>query len=338
MTTFPTGKLPNEHLARLLERFGTDDPRVVVGPAVGADVALIDMHGTLLAAKTDPVTFATDRIGWYAVHVNANDIACSGAEPRWFLATLLLPESGTTERLIDEIMEQISAACAEVGATLCGGHTEITHGLDRPIVVGQMLGEVAPEDALTTANAKVGDTLLLTKGIAVEGTSIIAREFASRLDEVPEATLERAKALLDAPGISVVEDARVVRAAGGVHALHDPTEGGLSQALYELATAADVGVVVRALDIPVLPECEALCRPFGVDPLGLISSGALLVSAEPKAAQAMLEALAAAGIEASIIGEVVDAREGVRRQLTDGRTEAFPTFARDELARLLDAV
>ena len=118
--SLPTGKLPSEMLARLFGRhIGRADPRVIVGPGVGMDSALIDMGGSWLAAKTDPVTFATDRIGWYAVHVNANDIACTGAEPRWFLATLLLPDRSTTEALIDDIMAQMTRACAAV--SLAGG-------------------------------------------------------------------------------------------------------------------------------------------------------------------------------------------------------------------------
>ena len=101
-------------------------------------------------AKTDPITFASAQIGWYAVNVNANDIACTGATPRWFLATLLLPENLTTAALVEDIFAQIDAACAQMNITVAGGHTEITAGLGRPIVVGHMLGEVTPERLVTT--------------------------------------------------------------------------------------------------------------------------------------------------------------------------------------------
>ncbi|MCZ6889350.1 MAG: AIR synthase family protein [Gammaproteobacteria bacterium] len=328
------GKLPNDVLKDLLARFATDDPRVIVGPGVGSDAALIDMGGSYLVAKTDPVTFATDRIGWYAVHVNANDIACCGGDPRWFLATLLLPEQGTTVELVEDIMSQIANACADVGASLCGGHTEITRGLDRPLVVGLMLGEVAPTDALSTANAQVGDVLILTKGIAIEGTSILAREFSECLGAVDADVVESARAFLDDPGISVLRDARIARHAGGVHALHDPTEGGISQALYELASAAEVGVAVRFDDIVVLEECRAICDVLDIDPLGLIASGALLVAAAADRAGAVVVALEAEGIAARPIGEVVHASEGVTLR-RGGSTEPLAVFARDELASVL---
>jgi len=144
-TPYPLGKLPAEHLARLLARYTPSDPRVVLGPGIGRDAAVISFGDRYLIAKTDPITFATDEIGWYAVHVNANDVACTGATARWFLATLLLPEGHAPPSLVDDIFDQIASACDELGVALVGGHTEITHGLDRPIVVGCMLGEVTPE-------------------------------------------------------------------------------------------------------------------------------------------------------------------------------------------------
>src|SRR5574341_2554808 len=137
----PVGKLPAPVLARLLASHPVADPRIIVGPRVGEDAAVLDMGDRYLVAKTDPSTFAAEAIGWYAVHINANDVACAGGAPRWFLMSLLLPEGGATADLAEAIFEQVRAACREVGAELVGGHTEITAGLDRPILVGSMLGE-----------------------------------------------------------------------------------------------------------------------------------------------------------------------------------------------------
>ena len=173
---FPLGKLPADVLARLLENIQPADPRVIVGPGIGLDAAVIDMGDRLLVAKSDPITFATDSIGWYAVQVNANDIATTGATARWFLATLLLPESHADAAMAESIFSQIHSACAAISVSLVGGHTEITYGLDRPIVVGAMLGEVTRDRLVRPSGAQPGDALLLTKGIAVEGTAIIARE------------------------------------------------------------------------------------------------------------------------------------------------------------------
>jgi hydrogenase expression/formation protein HypE len=334
----PAGKLPAELLARLLRQYIAPDPRLVVGPAVGEDAAVIDFGRRYLVAKTDPITFASDEIGWYAVNVNANDIACSGGTPRWFLASALLPAGQTDAALAERIFGQLSAACAELSISLVGGHTEITDAVTRPVIAGLMLGELAPADLIRTAGARVGDAVLLTKGIAIEGTAIIARERAGELAGVFEpAFLARCRGFLRAPGISVVRDAAAVRRAGPVHALHDPTEGGLATALYELATAAGVGLRIERPAIHIFPETEALCRRYGLDPLGLIASGALLATVPAEQAPAALAALERAGVAGRVIGRVMPADYGVR--LCAGPDDAgapMPIFARDEIARLFE--
>src|SRR5438094_402855 len=183
MSTFPLppGKLPAALLATLLAQDVPTDPRVLIGPRVGEDAAVLDMGDRLLIAKSDPITFATDAIGHYAVTVNANDIAVMGGSPRWFLATLLLPETRTTAALVQDIFTQVRQACHALGIALVGGHTEITVGLERPILSGHMLGEVTRERLVTSAGVQVGDAILLTKGFPVEGVSIMARECAAPL-------------------------------------------------------------------------------------------------------------------------------------------------------------
>ncbi|RMF89925.1 MAG: hydrogenase expression/formation protein, partial [Nitrospinota bacterium] len=220
---FTPGKLPQEYLALLLKAHAQPDERVVVGARIGEDAAVIDMGTHYLIAKSDPITFATDQIGYYAVQVNANDIATRGGTPRWFLATLLLPEQ-TTATLVEEIFAQLSSACRALGITLIGGHTEITYGLDRPILSGHMLGEVAKEALITTAGARVGDSVFLSKGICVEGTSIIAREKFSELLQqgFSEAFLRQAQQFLFTPGIGVVRDAKIARELAPIHSMHDP--------------------------------------------------------------------------------------------------------------------
>lgn len=329
------GKLPVDVLARLLSGTAQPDPRVLQGPGVGADAAVIELGDRLLIAKADPVTFATDRIGWYAVQVNANDVACMGGVPRWFLATVLLPE-GAPESLAVSVHEQITAACEALGVTLVGGHTEITHGLTRPIVSGQMLGEATRDTVVWPGGARPGDALILTQGIAVEGTSVLAHEAADALlaagmshDEIAAAA-----ALLDAPGISVVRAAHAA-AKAGVTAMHDPTEGGLATGLAELATAANAGIEVDADAVRVLPETRAVCRALGLDPLGLLASGSLLAAAAPERADAVLHALEAEGIAATVIGRVTEASGGLRLRSADGVRE-LPWFPRDELARYMD--
>ncbi len=333
-TPYPLGKLPAEHLSRLLACLPTD-PRVVLGPGVGRDAAVISIGERLLVAKTDPITFATDEIGWYAVHINANDVACMGAFPRWFLATLLLPEGHTDPPLVDVIFDQMAEACAELGVAVVGGHTEITYGLDRPVVVGCMLGEVAAERLVRPEGARPGDALLLTKGVAVEGTAVIAREKAGELAGLDAALIERCRGFLHDPGISVVRDASVAMAAGEVRAMHDPTEGGLATGLWELAEAAGVGLEVDETALPILPETRLLCGQLGLDPLGLIASGALLLAVKQEDAPAIQAALEGAGIAVAHIGRVVERERGIVMHSAAGERPLL-RFERDEIARLFE--
>ena len=279
--SFPIGKVPAVLIEQLWRQYASDDPSVIVGPGVGLDVAVVDIGDAFLVAKTDPITFATDRIGWYAVHVCANDVACSGARPEWFLATVLLPEAEAGQELIQTIFDGIDQACRSIGATWVGGHTEVTHGIDRPIVVGSLLGRVAKQDLVTSAGAQVDDRVYVAGAVPVEATAILAREFAPQLSGVFDAALlERCRHFLVDPGISVLEPAQLALASAAVHAMHDPTEGGLATGFWELAQASGVDLEIEAAVIPILPEGRALCQHFGLDPLGAIASGALLFSVD----------------------------------------------------------
>jgi len=337
MPPLPVGKLPAETLQRLLAKYASLDDRVIVGPRVGEDAAVLDMGDRYLVATTDPITFATDDLGWYALHVNANDLAVRGARPRWFLATVLLPEARTTPAMVEALFAGLAEACQELGVSLVGGHTEVTAGLPRPIVVGAMLGEVARERLVTTAGARAGDTLLLTKGVPLEGAAIVARE---RGDEavrrgVPPDVVARARRFLREPGISVVPEARLACEAARVHAMHDPTEGGLATACWELAQAGDVGCHVERAQVPLLPEARALCEAFGLDPLGTIASGALLLAVDPADAAAVIAACQGAQIPCAAIGRVTPREEGVTLGV-GGRRRPMPAFAQDEIARLFE--
>jgi hydrogenase maturation factor len=214
-----------------------------------------------------------------------------------------------------------------------GGHTEITYGINRPIVVGCMLGEVAPERLVRPDGVRAGDVLLLTKGIAVEGTAIVAREKGDELAGLDRSLIQRCQGFLYEPGISVVRDAAVATAAGEVHAMHDPTEGGLATGLWELAEAAQVGLEVDETAIPILPETQILCARLGLDPLGLIASGALLLAVAPGDAAAIAAALEEAGIAVARIGRVVERARGIVLRSATGE-RPLPRFERDEIARI----
>jgi hydrogenase maturation factor len=335
MPPLPLGKLPAELLQTVLDKHARHDPRVIVGPRVGEDAAVIDIGDRYLIATADPITFATDELGWYALHVNANDIVVRGATPRWFLATLLLPAGATDEAGVRALFGQLAEACEDLEVTLVGGHTEITHGLDRPIVAGTMLGEVAKDKLVTTGGARVGDAVVLTKGVPLEGAAIIAREkeTEARARGVPAATIRRAKGFLRTPGISVRPEAEIACELATVHAMHDPTEGGVATALHELAGAAGVGLRIDRDRIMVLPEGRALCEAFGLDPLGTIASGALLMTLAPAEAGIVIHALARESIDCHFIGQVVERAQGVT--LVDGtKSWPMPVFPQDEITRL----
>jgi hydrogenase maturation factor len=329
------GKLPAEHLRTLLARYAPQDERVVVGPRIGEDAAVIDMGDRYLVATTDPITFATDEMGWYALHVNANDLAVRGARPRWFLATVLLPQGRTSVEAVEALFEQMAAGCEALGVSLVGGHTEVTTGLERAIVVGTMLAEVAPDRLVTTAGARVGDAVLLTKGVPLEGASIIARERGeeARRRGVPADVVARARDFLRRPGIGVVGEALAACEVARVHAMHDPTEGGLATACWELAEAGGTGLVIERERIPVLDEGRRLCEAFGLDPLGVIASGALLLVVAPGDVEAVTAACQGVGVACAPIGRVTPAADGVRL-VSGGFPAVMPRFAQDEISRI----
>ena len=329
------GKFPPQVLEAMLAKNSVADPRVLLGPAVGEDAAVVDMGERLLVAASDPVTFATDRAGWYSVHVNANDVACAGAHPRWFLATLLVPErfsEGDAQVLFDQILQ----ACAAVGASLVGGHSEVTYGIDRPIILGTMLGEVERDRLVRTGGAQEGDSIVLTKGVAIEGTALLARERAQDLLQagVSNEVIARAAGLLTTPGISVLPDAQVACASARVHSMHDVTEGGLVGALREVAQASGLGLSVEQQRIPILPECRAVCQALELDPLGLLGSGALLITLAANEASLLLSALHGQNIHGWEIGRMLAQDEGLILISSLGQVP-MPSFPRDELARYL---
>ena len=329
----PLGKLRIEFLQQILPQ-SQNEPRVIVGPAIGEDATVIDFGETCLVAKTDPITFATEEIGWYLVCVNSNDIATMGAIPKWLLVTILLPENHTTEDLVRTMMRQITAACDHFNITLCGGHTEVTYGLDRPIVIGQMLGEVKKENLVTASGARPGDNLILTKGIGIEATAIIARERETDLtNRFSPAFLRRARSYLTVPGISVLKEALIAAGMRGVHAMHDPTEGGVATAIHELAHAAKLGAVLWEQKLLISEETKQLCEEFHLNPLGVISSGALLIAAAPTKTSEILFALSEQNIPCEIIGQLLDPDSGLWLE-SNGQRRPLPIFETDEITKI----
>ena len=334
MAPFRTGKIPTDVLVRNVFRYkGARDSSVILGSSVGEDAALVSLGKEVLVLTTDPVTGTAYDIGWLAVHVNANDVACRGAKPRWFLCDLLLPERSSAA-LVDAIMKQIDRAAREIGVAVVGGHTEVTMGLKRPIVIGYMVGVVSKKGFVTSHAARPDDKIIMTKTVGIEGTAVLAADFAPRLRKIGVRTLRRAKALRGR--ISVVEDAMIAMDAGGVGAMHDPTEGGVLQGVWELAEASKVGFMIYESRIAIEPETEQVCSALQVDPLRLMSSGCLLIAADKRKSNGILRNLRKRGIPANVIGTVTRRSKGRKLVKVDGAVKEIRPSERDELYRVIE--
>jgi hydrogenase maturation factor/phosphoglycolate phosphatase-like HAD superfamily hydrolase len=329
----PPGKLPNDLLRDYLNQFVFDDPSILVNPGVGEDTAAVNITSEeVLVLKSDPITFATDSIGQYAVLINANDIATSGAKPRWLLTTLLFP-CGVSPYEIRNVIDELKAFCRQWDITLCGGHTEITDAVTRPVVTGMMAGTVARHNLIDKRNMAPGDRVLLTKGVAVEGTAIIAREFGDRLRSlrITESEIDSAREFL--ARISIITEARIAADSRMVSAMHDVTEGGLANAAEELSIAGGHGIRIDIDAIPVFSITRKICRLLGIDPLGLIGSGSLLICCRQIGSDSLVSAIQKAGIDVTCIGEVLEEAPGIKA-VKQAKPAPWPQFEVDEITRL----
>lgn len=332
----PVGKLDMAFLSSLLGKYTDGGEGIVIGAKVGEDAAVLDFGDRYLVTKTNPITFPTNEIGWYLVNVCVNNMVVRGVRPRWMLNCILLPEGKTTPGMVEGIFRQIYEASRAVDVMVVGGHTEVTHGLDRPIVVGNLIGDVPQEALVATGGARVGDAVLITKAVGIEGTSIIAREMAEDLREkgLSEDLILRAQHFLFDPGIGVYHEALAAAETGWVNSMTDATEGGLATALHEMSEAGEVGLKIDAEKIPVLPETREICRAYGLDPIGLIASGMLLLTTSPARVEGLRRRLDALGVACTPIGVVTPSDEG-RLLENQGEVSALPYFAVDELTKIL---
>ncbi|MEM2146701.1 MAG: AIR synthase family protein, partial [Candidatus Jordarchaeaceae archaeon] len=301
-TKLPMGKIPPEVLKNVVfKHLGVKNPNVILGPALGMDSAVIKVGEKVLIYSMDPITGAKERIGWLAVNINANDVATFGIRPSLFSACILLPEK-STEKTVEEICVQIDLAAKRLGIAVIGGHSEVTPKMKNPIIVGCAMAITDPGKYVTSAGSKPGDKIILTKGAGLEGTAVIANEKRETLKTaINDDLLNSAMNFYEK--ISVVQEAVLAYNFGGVTAMHDPTEGGLLGGIHELADASELGVKIYKEKIYVHRETMEICRFFKIDPMQLISSGALLISANPNFAEGIIQELSKNNIKAAVIGE-----------------------------------
>jgi hydrogenase expression/formation protein HypE len=300
----PYGKIPIEILKDVIfQNLGSKRDEVVLGPLAGFDGAVIDAGSKSLIASMDPITGALERIGWLAVNINANDIATFGVEPAFFLSCILLPENAN-RKIVETISAQMDKAAKKLRIAIVGGHCEVTPGLTNPIVVGCAMGLTEKGNYVTAGGAKPEDRLILTKNVGIEGTAILATDREEQLKKtLKPVMLRNAKKFYD--NISVVKDAVTAFKTGTVHAMHDPTEGGLAGGIHEIADASNLGVKIYEEKIRIAPETVRICDFFQIDPLQLIASGSLLIAVKRNSAEEVVKVLEKNEIVAAIIGEFV---------------------------------
>ncbi len=319
----PPGKVPWALVAELVS--GDLPPEVRLGPSAGEDAALVEIGGELWAIATDPISFTATDAGRLAVIVNANDVAVRGAIPKFFLAVGLIASEEASPERVSELLTQVRDTCREIGCVLIGGHTEVSPGLAHSMVVGTMLGRVEGRP-LTTGGLREGDLVGMTRQAGLEGTSILLAEHGERLRALHRPDeLAGAEEIQSGDWLLVAPDALRAAAIPGVTALHDVTEGGVGEAVYETALASGLMIEARRESIPVLPATAAICSDLALDPLGLIGSGALLVGCAEAARSEVEAAFGEAGVPFAWIGRALAAGEGPGTGL--------PRFPRDELLK-----
>ncbi|MCW4044686.1 MAG: AIR synthase family protein [Candidatus Bathyarchaeota archaeon] len=331
----PPGKIPIDLLKTVVfKNLGVERPEVTVGPAAGVDGAVLEVGDKSVIVSMDPITGAVEHIGWLAVNVNANDVATFGVAPAFLFSCIMLPEKADSAT-VEAICTQMDAAAKSLGIAIVGGHCESTPSLANPIVVGCIMGTTEKGNYVTASGAEAGDKLILTKSAGIEGTAILASDREVALKEaLNPSALQKAKDFYQQ--ISVVKDALTAYETGGVHAMHDPTEGGVAGGIHEIADASNVGANIYEAAIPVQPETARICSHFRIDPLQLISSGALLIAAEPQGAEKIITNLTQQHINASIIGEFTEnpnQRVIIRK---NGAARTLPRPASDHLWKALN--
>jgi hydrogenase expression/formation protein HypE len=324
----PLGKLPIRVLEKTVAKMtGAKSGRILMGPEAGVDFGVIRLSDCYMIVSSDPITGVASNVGWYAVNVSANDVATSGNRPEFMESVIMMPE-GSTEADLKSLASEMQRAAESLGISIVGGHTELTPGLLRPIIVVTAFSFVA--GYVSSAGARNGDKILMTKTAGLEGTSVLARE-SKRLGIHLEPSLVVGARGLERQ-LSVVPEAVAAYGTGAVHGMHDCTEGGVLGAVYEMSLASDVGFVVREHDIPVAEPTRQLSKALSIDPLKLIGSGSMLMAVRPGGEKEVRDALK----KVCTVTEVGRFERG-RRVLvrSDGSEKVVRTAPPDELWRTL---
>ena len=331
----PIGKLPQEILGQLIRRIQIKDKSIVIPPNIGEDAAVIGFGDRNLVFKSDPITFTSKNIGYYSITVNSNDLFVMGAVPRWFLCTILLPEGKTDIKLADSVFTDVIKNCEREKIALCGGHTEVTPGIDRPIIIGFLMGEVKKANLINKRNIKAEDVILFAKGVGIESTSIIADIKKNEITKkYGKNFCTKCKNFLYNPGISVKRPVKYILGKVKISGMHDPTEGGLIGGILELSTLVKKGFEVDLSKVPIYRETEILCNYFNINPFKTISSGGLIIVAEKDEAKKIKTILNEHNIPCEIIGKFLG-NEREKLFLLDGKAQRISPPVKDDISKVI---
>lgn len=322
------GKIPTEILEKIILNpinninFKRDD--IIIRPSTGEDCSAVDLNGELLVISTDPITGSDKNCGYLAVHINCNDVASSGAEPIGILLTVLLPKDSHLN-VLEEIMDGAYKAARELKIEILGGHTEVTEAVNKPIISGTIIGKTKNKNFISSAGAKIGQDVIMTKWAGIEGTSIIASDYEEKLSKVlSKDIIETAKGFIDF--ISVVQDG-LIAGENGATSMHDVTEGGILGAAWEIAHCSNVGIDIFIDDIPLMPETIEICKIAKINPYRLISSGSMIITCFD--GLSMVDKLNLNGIKSTIIGKIT--KESKNIIYKNGHIEKLTEPIKDEI-------
>ncbi len=336
LNQLPIGKLDPRLLEKIVFNYlGSERKEVLIGPRVGVDAALLQINNTKIVFKSDPIVGASHRIGQLAINVVSNDIACMGAKTIATTLVILLPENSDIS-IVEQIMKEADTAAKNIGTAIVGGHTEIAAGLKNrpPIVIASAIGIPVSKSIISASNAMPGDYIIMTKTAGLEGTAIIAETMQDKLSKIlDQETIKRAQNMIN--NTSIIKEALALAERNLVDAMHDPTDGGVLEGLFEMSKASGIGLVVYEDKIPIAPETKVISEHLKIDPTRLISSGVLLAAIKPEKLNEAINILNNLGIQTTVIGQFTKQNDPVKIIKKNGEIINITEPIIDELWRII---
>ena len=312
-----TGKITNSVISSsVLKNIKPAKNSLAVKPSIGADASVLE-NGIVIASDS----------GFEPVYTASNNIYARGGRPQYIQCCVNLAQ----DMRLKEIMQKISADCAQLGLVVSGGHTQVEAGNTRAVVAVTAVGfteNVKEPHAVGSNMAKPGDDIIMTKCIGIGGVQYIINNNREKiLEKYVEDVVKRAYG--NRSDLSIAKEACIAIENGAV-SLHDMSQGGVYAALWDMAEASGTGLLVDFRAIAVRQEIIEICEIFDINPYELNSCGSLLITSSDS--ERIIKALAEEGIDACVIGKVTDGNDKIINNLDDVRFLDKPV--QDEIYRL----